>query len=72
MPAARAALATAQPIGVVRSYYYNDTNTAQQYMAAVPASKVILGVPYYGRKACVPAATATCFFAASKPLTPCI
>ena len=32
---------------------YNDTRTAIEYTATVPASKVILGVPYYGRKACV-------------------
>ncbi|HEV2415713.1 MAG TPA: glycosyl hydrolase family 18 protein [Candidatus Dormibacteraeota bacterium] len=34
-------------------YYYNDASTIAQYVAVVPASKVILGVPYYGRKACV-------------------
>ena len=27
---------------------YNDTETLQQFTAVVPASKVILGVPYYG------------------------
>jgi hypothetical protein len=27
---------------------YNDTETLQQYTAVMPASKVILGVPYYG------------------------
>ena len=41
------------PTAPLTGYYYNDTNTAAQYMAAVPASKVILGVPYYGRKSCV-------------------
>jgi spore germination protein YaaH len=41
------------PTAPLTGYYYNDTLTAQQYMAAAPASKVILGVPYYGRKACV-------------------
>jgi len=35
------------------SYYYNDATIAGWYMATIPASKVILGVPYYGRKACV-------------------
>jgi hypothetical protein len=45
------------PTAPLTGYYYNDTSTAQQYIATVPASKVILGVPYYGRKACVPAAT---------------
>lgn len=41
------------PTAPYTGYYYNDWTTAQQYTSAVPASKVILGVPYYGRKACV-------------------
>ncbi len=41
------------PTAPLTGYYYNDTSTAAQYTAVVPASKVILGVPYYGRKACV-------------------
>jgi spore germination protein YaaH len=41
------------PTAPLTGYYYNDTSTASQYISAVPASKVILGVPYYGRKACV-------------------
>jgi spore germination protein YaaH len=41
------------PTAPLAGYYYNDTSTASQYAARVPASKVILGVPYYGRKACV-------------------
>ena len=41
------------PTAPLTGYYYNDTSTASQYVATVPASKVILGVPYYGRKACV-------------------
>jgi spore germination protein YaaH len=45
------------PTAPLAGYYYNDTSTASQYVAAVPASKVILGVPYYGRKACVSTAT---------------
>lgn len=44
------------PTAPLSGYYYNDTSTAQQYLAVVPASKVILGVPYYGRKACVASA----------------
>ncbi len=40
------------PTAPLAGYYYNDTSTASQYIAVVPASKVILGVPYYGRKAC--------------------
>ena len=46
------------PTAPLTGYYYNDTSVAAQYVAAVGASKVILGVPYYGRKACVGAATA--------------
>jgi len=42
------------PTAPLGGYYYNDTTITQQYLAATPASKVILGVPYYGRKACVP------------------
>jgi spore germination protein YaaH len=41
------------PTAPLTGYYYNDTSTSSQYVAKVPASKVILGVPYYGRKACV-------------------
>jgi spore germination protein YaaH len=41
------------PTAPLTGYHYNDTTTASQYAAAVPASKVILGVPYYGRKSCV-------------------
>jgi spore germination protein YaaH len=40
------------PTAPLFGYYYNDTSTASQYTAVVAASKVILGVPYYGRKAC--------------------
>jgi spore germination protein YaaH len=46
------------PTAPLSGYYYNDTSTANQYLAVVSASKVILGVPYYGRKACVSSATA--------------
>jgi spore germination protein YaaH len=41
------------PTAPLDGYYYNDTTTSSQYIAVVPASKVILGVPYYGRKSCV-------------------
>jgi len=41
------------PTAPLSGYYYNDTNVAAQYAAVVGAGKVILGVPYYGRKACV-------------------
>jgi spore germination protein YaaH len=41
------------PTAPLSGYYYNDTSSASQYAAVVGASKVLLGVPYYGRKACV-------------------
>ena len=41
------------PTAPLTGYYYNDTSTSSQYMSVVPASKIILGVPYYGRKSCV-------------------
>lgn len=44
------------PTAPLGAYYYNDSTTTQQYVSTVPSSKVILGVPYYGRKACVGAA----------------
>lgn len=45
------------PTAPLNGYYYNDTSTASQYVSVIPASKVILGVPYYGRKSCVAGAT---------------
>jgi spore germination protein YaaH len=41
------------PTSPLTGYHYNDTTVMDQYSAAVTAAKVILGVPYYGRKACV-------------------
>jgi spore germination protein YaaH len=41
------------PTAPLAGYFYNDTASASQYISAVGASKVILGVPYYGRKSCV-------------------
>lgn len=46
------------PTAPLTGYRYTDTSTANQYLAVVPASKLILGVPYYGRKACVATPTA--------------
>jgi spore germination protein YaaH len=44
------------PTSPLSAYYYNDSTVAAQFVAAVGASKVLLGIPYYGRKACVGAA----------------
>ena len=41
------------PVSPLTGYYYNDTRTATEYSNAVPSSKVILGLPYYGRYTCV-------------------
>jgi len=40
------------PISPLNSYRFNVTKSMQQYTALVPASKVILGQPYYGRRGC--------------------
>ena len=45
------------PTAPLTGYHYNDYSTVGQYLSVTPASKVILGIPYYGRKACVSAAT---------------
>lgn len=44
------------PTAPLNTYYYNDTNSIAGYLTLVPASKVILGVPYYGYTACIPGA----------------
>jgi spore germination protein YaaH len=49
------------PTSPLTAYYYNDSKVTSQYVATVGASKVILGVPYYGRKACVASAVANAF-----------
>jgi spore germination protein YaaH len=41
------------PVSPLVGYRFNDTLAMAQYTALVPASKVILGLPYYGRKGCV-------------------
>ena len=41
------------PTAPLAAYHYSDSSTASEYLSLVPASKVILGIPYYGRKACV-------------------
>src|ERR1700694_5486558 len=45
------------PTAPTSAYFYNDTTSMSQYTAVVAASKVILGVPYYGRKECVAGVT---------------
>ena len=47
------------PTAPLTTYHYNDTTSMAQYVAAASASKVILGVPYYGRKECVTGVTPT-------------
>lgn len=42
------------PISPLSGYRFNVTSSMSQYTALVPASKVILGQPYYGRRGCVP------------------
>jgi spore germination protein YaaH len=44
------------PTAPLGGYFFTDTSVAGQYASTVGVSKVILGVPYYGRKACVAAA----------------
>src|SRR6202022_3494517 len=41
------------PVSPLSGYYYNDTRAASEYSAAVGAGKVILGLPYYARGACI-------------------
>jgi spore germination protein YaaH len=49
------------PTAPLTGYYYNDASVASQYAGKVGAGKVILGVPYYGRKACVGSAVANAY-----------
>jgi len=46
------------PISPLNTYRFNTTKSMAQYTALVPASKVILGQPLYGRRGCVPSLTA--------------
>ena len=41
------------PTAPLNGYYYNDSAVVSQYASVAGAGKTILGVPYYGRKACV-------------------
>ena len=44
------------PVSALNTYRFNATSSMAQYTALVPASKVILGQPYYGRRGCVASA----------------
>jgi spore germination protein YaaH len=41
------------PTAPLSGYHYNDVASVGQYSSMVSANKLILGVPYYGRKSCV-------------------
>jgi len=41
------------PTAPLTNYLFNDSRASSEYRAVVAASKVIMGIPYYGRKECV-------------------
>ena len=41
------------PTAPLTTYLFNDTRASSEYRAVVPGSKVLMGIPYYGRKECV-------------------
>jgi spore germination protein YaaH len=41
------------PVSPLNTYRFNVTSSMNQYRALLPASKIILGQPYYGRAGCV-------------------
>ena len=41
------------PTAPLTTYLFNDSRASSEYRAVVPASKIIMGIPYYGRKECV-------------------
>ena len=41
------------PTAPLSTYLFNDARASSEYRAVVPASKIIMGIPYYGRKECV-------------------
>jgi len=41
------------PTAPLTTYLFNDSRASNEYRAVVPGSKVIMGIPYYGRKGCV-------------------
>ena len=42
------------PVSPLNTYRFNATLSMSQYLSLVPASKLILGQPLYGRRGCVP------------------
>ena len=54
----------ALPNAPLNGWTYNDTTSVQQYLTKAPASKIILGVPYYGYKW---STTSTQLYASIKP-----
>ena len=46
------------PTSPLSTYYWNDSRASAEYRAVVPASQVIMGIPYYGRLECVSTAPA--------------
>ena len=55
------------PVSPLSVYNYNDTASVSQYSAVVGPGKVILGLPYYGRVACVASPTLHAY--PTKPLS---
>ena len=41
------------PTAPLTTYLFNDSRASSEYSAVVAPSKVIMGIPYYGRKVCV-------------------
>jgi spore germination protein YaaH len=41
------------PTSPLSTYLFNQGRASSEYRAVVPGSKVIMGMPYYGRKVCV-------------------
>jgi spore germination protein YaaH len=56
------------PTAPLTTYHYNDAKSMAYYAAAAGKSKVILGVPYYGRKECVAGVTPTTAPPNAKPV----
>ncbi len=57
------------PVSPLSTYVYNDTKAVQEYVSVVGAGKVILGLPYYGRVACVAGPTPTAHAYPTRPET---